>query len=476
MNDGVVVASTATAHWAWVGLRLLPTSTPADTMVERSWLAGLWTTDHGARWELRYTSGRPVSCVLLGRVHGRDLATVVATAVALRQRLAVTPGHIRAEPIMDTGEVHASLAPADRKSQFELRKRLDWALSSRQDTNRRVCFAVTPLAAGALSWEAVWQSLARLSSPTTVGVYLEPSTALAGRLGLLAAEYTTLASTGRSSPMWKVESPPDPFAVTAAPGYIEAVRRYANRCYRLRISIAAEMPVDPGFVAQLAATTGTVACPVAPDDAPRAWRNFATMNREWLDETYRQGSPAGELDDAERILCDVVDDAEASAAFRLPSHLPLFESAKKPTGKRVFVSYVQEDLDLVERLVEDLRHAGYDVWMDRSRLLPGHRWRSEIKRAIANADFYIACFSPRYWKDQTYMNEELIVAVERFRLMPRDRPWFIPAMLEECELPDLAFGPNETVSGDMQYADFGKDWNAALRLVVAVLESRLPEA
>jgi len=149
MNDGVVVASTATAHWAWVGVRLLPTSTPVDaSMVERAWLAGL--SDHGGRWEIRYTSGRPVSCVLLGRVHGHDLATVVAAAVALRQRLAATPGHVRAEPIMDTDEVHASLAPSDRRPQFELRKQLDWAPSSRRDTDRRICFAVTPLVAGGL--------------------------------------------------------------------------------------------------------------------------------------------------------------------------------------------------------------------------------------------------------------------------------------------------------------------------------------
>lgn len=475
MTDGVVVSSTATAHWAWVGLRLRPTATAADTSAaEQAWLAGLWTTDHGTRWEIRYSNDRPLSCVLLGRVHGRDPAKVTAAALALRQRLAVPPGHLRAEPIMDTDEVRANLAPTDRKSRFELRKRLGWTRSVRRDTDRRVCFAVAPLVAGGSSWEAVWHSLAGLSVPTSVGVYLEPyrpSGAFADRLTALATEYTTLADTGRSSPMWRVESPPDPFATTAAPGYRDAVRRYANRCYRLRVSVAAAGPVDPGFVAQLGATTGTAPCPVAPDDAAGAWRNLATMDRAWLDETCRQGSPAGELDEAERILCDIIDEAEANVAFRLPGH-QLFEVPKKPTGKRVFVSYVQEDLPLVERLVLDLRNAGYDVWMDRSRLLPGQRWRSEIKRAIAAADFFVACFSPRYWKDQTYMNEELIVAIERFRLMPRDRTWFIPAMLAECELPDHALGPNETIVGDMQYADFGKDWDEALRRVVTVLRSR----
>jgi hypothetical protein len=464
MTDGVVVESTATGHWAWVGLRLLPTSTDTSA-AERAWLASLWTTDHGTRWEIRYRNGPPLSCLLLGRVHGRDPVKVRAAAVALRDRLATAPGH--RQPITDD-EVRACLAPMGPT--FELRKRLDWAPAGRRDTDRRVCFAMAPLVAGG-SWDAVLQSLARLPSPTTVGVYLEPcqpTAEFAGRLRRLATEYRTLATHGRSSPMWPTASPPEPFAVTALPGYDDAVRRYANRCYRLRISVAGS--VEPGLAALLGAATGTVACRVAPHDVAGAWRNLATMDRQWLDETYRQGAPPGELDDTERILCDLVDEAEAGTAFRLPSNPPLFQPPSKPTGKRVFLSYVKEDLDLVERLVRDLGNAGYDVWMDRDRLLPGRRWRSDIKQAIAEADFFVACFSPSYWKDETFMNEELIVAIERFRLMPRNRTWFIPAMLAECALPDHVFGPNETLVDNMQYADFGKDWDEALRRVIAVLE------
>ncbi|HEY0807963.1 MAG TPA: hypothetical protein VGD84_23050, partial [Pseudonocardiaceae bacterium] len=97
-SDGVLVESTRAAHWAWVGLRLTPA--PATRMypdtdeiaaAERAWLAAQWTTDHGTRWELRYTNAGPdlpVSCVLLGRVHGHKLATARAAAVALRDRLA----------------------------------------------------------------------------------------------------------------------------------------------------------------------------------------------------------------------------------------------------------------------------------------------------------------------------------------------------------------------------------------------------
>jgi len=140
-----------------------------------------------------------------------------------------------------------------------------------------------------------------------------------------------------------------------------------------------------------------------------------------------------------------------------------------PGRTRVFVSYVREDLDIVDRLVAALLDAGYDVWIDRDRLLPGMRWKAEIKNAIAAGDFFLACFTPRYWKPESYMNEELLAAVERLRLMPRSRSWFIPAMLEECELPDHPIGPGETIANSLQYADFGTDWDLAMSQVVAVL-------
>lgn len=494
-DHGVYLRSTDTAHWAWVGLRLTPAAghqfPEAESeiaAVDRAWLAGQWTTEHGARFEIRYTGngpGRAVSCVLLGRVSGRDHAGVHAAALALRTRLAAVPPHVRAEPMAEA-EVAAALAPA-RADHVELRKRLMWAWSSRRDTGRAVCLAVSPLVPSGLSWFKMQDELARLPAGTTVGLYLEPyrpSDGLAGRLRRLAGEYAALGTAGRPDPTWNVAQPADPFAAGAAPGYQEAVARYADRCYRLRITIIADTVVDPTFAELLAATTGgaVVRRPTTPE-LGAAWHNFATLDRAWLDETYRQGAPAGKLDDAERILCDLADPTEAAAVFRFP--LPTAsvsleegwevepEAAPAPasTTKRVFVSYVERDLAAVELIVTALRQAGYDVWIDRSRLLPGRRWKSEIKKAIADGDYFLACFSPNYWKPQTYMNEELIHAVERLRLMPRDRDWFIPVKLAKCDIPDFPIGPGETLADTLQYVDFSRDWDEAVRRVLAVLGS-----
>ena len=142
--------------------------------------------------------------------------------------------------------------------------------------------------------------------------------------------------------------------------------------------------------------------------------------------------------------------------------------------KRIFISYVREDTEFVDRLASALLARGFDVWIDRTHLMPGMRWKSTIRKAIRNGDYFIACFSPRYVnRTETYMNEELIIAIERLRLMSRSRQWFIPAKLEECEIPDYEIGPGETLDS-LQYVDFSDSWEAALEELAAALSPQEP--
>ncbi len=79
--------------------------------------------------------------------------------------------------------------------------------------------------------------------------------------------------------------------------------------------------------------------------------------------------------------------------------------------KYVFISYVGEDSETVDRLCGYLTAAGVKVWLDKNRIAPGVRWRQAIRRAISEGAFFIACFSKVYNdRSKTYMNEELILA------------------------------------------------------------------
>lgn len=141
--------------------------------------------------------------------------------------------------------------------------------------------------------------------------------------------------------------------------------------------------------------------------------------------------------------------------------------------KRVFISYVHEDTETVDRLASALISNGLDVWLDRTHLLPGMRWKSVIRKAIHSGDYFIACFSLSYVsKTETFMNEELNIAIDRLRMMHRSRQWFFPVILEECDIPDYEIGPGETLDS-LQYLDFSRDWDTAVKKLVTALSPEL---
>ncbi|MFF3765609.1 hypothetical protein ACFYYR_16180 [Streptomyces sp. NPDC001922] len=394
-DDGVLVSSGAQGSWAWVGARLEPEAalsehggfaglpeerrTAEAAVRERTWLAERWVPDGRHRFEIRYwnepDTGR-VSCALLGQVHDRDRQSAETAARALRPRLLSVPRHVRAVGLDAAGVRHA-LAPFGAGGGTgigpgrgagagpgagaggdsgpgdgglaEVRKRLAWAPSTRHDARFRVGVMVFPLAGQAVSWEPVWDELARQDRPCVIGVCLEPSApgeGLPARLGYLAQEYGRLAVAGTPNPVYQQPVPADPFAIRAAPLYQDAARRYGGRVFRMRIAVAAAGPVplhlaetvaatvstQPGAGAATAAEAAVVRVP--PEGERRtAWHSVSTLGRAWLEETYGQGAPPGRLGPVERVLSDLVDLPEAGTAFRFPYETPgrppLFDTASR---------------------------------------------------------------------------------------------------------------------------------------------------
>ena len=86
--------------------------------------------------------------------------------------------------------------------------------------------------------------------------------------------------------------------------------------------------------------------------------------------------------------------------------------------KHVFISYVRENQEQVDRLCKVLESHGVNVWLDRNDIKPGARWRGAIRDAIRHRDFFIACFSKEYTKrtvidgKKSFMNAELSFAID----------------------------------------------------------------
>ena len=139
--------------------------------------------------------------------------------------------------------------------------------------------------------------------------------------------------------------------------------------------------------------------------------------------------------------------------------------------KHVFISYVSEDSKMVGSLANTLRSIGINVWLDRDKLFGGMRWKSEIKKAIRDGMYFLACFSDNYSKKpSSYMNEELLLAVDEIRLKPFDNTWFIPIRLTNCSIPEIPIGAGSTLR-DLQWIDLFGNVTEGLSELLAIVNS-----
>lgn len=143
----------------------------------------------------------------------------------------------------------------------------------------------------------------------------------------------------------------------------------------------------------------------------------------------------------------------------------------EPEEKHAFISYVRENNAEVDRLCRVLEVAGIPCWRDRSALGPGDAWKAKIRDAIrSGAMVFLACFSEESRaRQRSYMNEELTIAVEEFRLRPPGQTWLIPVRFDAGDVPVWDLGAGRTLT-DLNYADlFGEEYTEhAVQLVEAI--------
>lgn len=136
----------------------------------------------------------------------------------------------------------------------------------------------------------------------------------------------------------------------------------------------------------------------------------------------------------------------------------------------VFISYVRENAEAVQRLHDALTSRGIEVWLDKTKINPGVFWKEAIRKAISEGSFFIACFSKEYYdRDNTYMNEELTLAIDELRKRRRDRVWFIPVKLSKCEIPDWDICAGKTLR-NIHWVELYVDWDAGIQEILRSIE------
>jgi len=160
------------------------------------------------------------------------------------------------------------------------------------------------------------------------------------------------------------------------------------------------------------------------------------------------------LDEGRRV------EIERLGTFRRTSDGELeFAQNRRPT---VFLAYVQEDVDKVDRLFQALTQAGFDPWMDKHKLVPGQNWPRALEDAIETADFFVACLSRRSVMKRGAFQSEMRFAMDCARNAPFDTIYFIPLRLEQCEVP-------RQIRQQLQYVDLFPSFTTGVRQLVSII-------
>ena len=139
-------------------------------------------------------------------------------------------------------------------------------------------------------------------------------------------------------------------------------------------------------------------------------------------------------------------------------------------ARKVFVSYIRENSTEIDSICAEFKGSDIKYWLDRDQIDPGKLWKKAIRDAINNGAYFLACFSQDYEKrSETYMNEELLVAIEILRTKSHDSGWFIPIKLSECKIPDMEIGAGKTLS-DIQCLNLYEDWETRLKRLIDVIK------
>jgi hypothetical protein len=97
-----------------------------------------------------------------------------------------------------------------------------------------------------------------------------------------------------------------------------------------------------------------------------------------------------------------------------------------------FVSYARDNLDAAKQLVEALRAAGLEVWLDLGKLQAGDAWDLKIRLNIKTCSFFIALISRETdARQEGYFRREWAMAADRALYFADDVPFLLPVIIDD---------------------------------------------
>jgi TIR domain len=100
-------------------------------------------------------------------------------------------------------------------------------------------------------------------------------------------------------------------------------------------------------------------------------------------------------------------------------------------AKRVFIVYAHRDTEAAIKVSKTLNEAGFDPWLDREHLLPGQKWKDEIRNALERSGVAVVLWSSNL-KDSNLGMQELSEVLSQ---VPSASRLVIPVKIDNSELP-----------------------------------------
>jgi len=132
---------------------------------------------------------------------------------------------------------------------------------------------------------------------------------------------------------------------------------------------------------------------------------------------------------------------------------------KKKERLKIFLNYAKEDIDYAKRIYNYLNENGIDVWLDEFSLMPGQKWKTEIKKAIKESQYFLALLSSKSVTKQGYVQKELKEALEMLDEMPESQIFILPIRIDVCE-------PSHHAINELHWVDLFPSWNDGIQKVV----------
>ncbi len=121
---------------------------------------------------------------------------------------------------------------------------------------------------------------------------------------------------------------------------------------------------------------------------------------------------------------------------QMVSSLPYIKSSSRERTPQIFLCHANEDKLQVQELYHKLKAAGYHPWLDKYDLLPGQKWRQEIKKLISHPyNLVVVCLSKNSTTKRGMVQREINWALGVLDEIPEDMIYLIPARLEPCQVP-----------------------------------------